>query len=355
MTATALDLLEIRLPIVQAPMAGTATPELAAAVSNAGGLGSLGLGSSSPTAARTAIHQYRALSNRPLNVNFFCHDNPGVTPSRDQAWLEYLAPWFHEFTAQLPDQLEDPETSFNHNRAMHDMLLEECPEIVSFHFGLPPGSILERLKSAGIILMATATSLEEARQIERAGIDIVIAQGWEAGGHRGIFDQHADDGQLSTVTLLNQLRQHCRLPIIAAGGIMNGQTIATMLQLGACAAQLGTAFILCPESAASPAYRKALNSPAAQYTRHTAAISGRPARGIMARVHRELDTPGRPPLPDYPVCYQATKALQAAASQQNHFEFGSHWAGQGAPLARPMPAAELVKTLANEIASVMAD
>lgn len=349
MNNSALSRLGIRLPIIQAPMAGTATPELAAAVSNAGGLGSLGLGSSTVGQAQEAIARTRALTTAPFNVNFFCHRPPAADPARERVWLRYLAPLFAEFDASPPSSLYDPYTSFNENTAMHDMLLQERPAVVSFHFGIPPANVVRRLKEAGMVLMATATTLAEAMAIQDAGLDFIIAQGWEAGGHRGLFDDHVKDQELTTMALLGLLVKNCSIPIIAAGGIMNGAGIRAVLRLGACAAQMGTAFVLCPESAASPAYRDALSAGKTVQTRITAAISGRPARGIVGRMHTEVDTRGRPILPDYPICYVAAKALQSAARAHDNHDFASHWAGQGAPLARAMPAAELMQILTGEI------
>lgn len=341
----------VRIPIIQAPMAGTATPELAAAVSEAGAMGSLGLGSSTVEQARAAIKRTKALTSAPFNVNFFCHQTPKADPTREAVWRTYLASLFHEFDATPPPRLENPYISFKDNPAMVDMLLQERPPVVSFHFGIPEDAVVQKLKEAGITLMATATTLSEAQAIESAGIDAIVAQGVEAGGHRGVFDPHDNDQGLTTLALVALLTAHCQLPVIAAGGIMDGRGIRAVMQLGAYAAQMGTAFILCPESAASQAYRDALGSSKAFNTRITAAVSGRPARGIANRMHSDVDTPGRPVLPDYPICYTATKALQKAAQGHGNHDFASHWAGQGAPLARAMPAAELVKTLVTEMNS----
>lgn len=349
MMDTALGKLAIHIPIIQAPMAGVATPELAAAVSEAGAMGSLGLGSSTVEQARAAIRQTKALTSAPFNVNYFCHQTARADPTREAVWLTYLASLFHEFDATPPPGLHDPYISFRDNPAMLDMLLQERPPVVSFHFGVPDDTAIQKLKEAGMTLMATATTLSEARAIEAAGIDVIVAQGVEAGGHRGVFDPHDTDQGLTTLALVALLTTHSQLPIVAAGGIMDGRAIRAVRQLGACAAQMGTAFILCPESAASQDYRDALGSNKALNTRITAAISGRPARGITNRMHSDVDTRGRPVLPDYPICYTATKALQKVALGHGNHDFASHWAGQGAPLARAMPAAELVKTLVSEM------
>lgn len=347
-----LDSLGIQLPIIQAPMAGTSTPELAAAVSNAGGMGSMGLAAHTVDQAREAIRRCKGLTSAPFNANFFCHRAPVSDGAVAAAWLEYLSPLFNESGIAPPATLEAPYASFNDNPAMLDMLLEERPPIVSFHFGIPSAADIRKLKATGIILMATATTLPEAQAIEAAGLDVIVAQGVEAGGHRGVFDPHDNDLGLTTLALTRLLSTHVSRPVIAAGGIMDGQGIHAVLQLGACAAMMGTAFILCPESAASDAYRQVLGSDKASRTRITAVASGRPARGIVNSLHTRIDTRDRPATPDFPICYSAAKALQKAAQAQGNEEFSSHWAGQGAPLARAMPAADLVQTLVDELGMI---
>lgn len=349
MNKDAYHALGLRIPVIQAPMAGTATPELAAVVSNAGGLGSLGLAASSVDDARETIAHTRSLTSAPFNVNFFCNKAASPDPVRESVWLNYLTPLFNELGADVPTELHAPYDSFNDNPAMQDMLLHEKPPVVSFHFGIPSDTVIQELKAAGITLMATATTLAEAKTIESAGVDLIVAQGVEAGGHRGVFDPHDSDQGLTTLALVRLLTAHVKPPVIAAGGIMDGQGIRAVLELGACAAQMGTAFILCPESSADDSYRQALASDQALHTRITAVASGRPARGIVNHLHTRIDTPGRPVLPCFPICYAATKALQKAAKANNNPNFGSHWAGQGAPLARTMPAAELMQTLEREI------
>ncbi|AYC31544.1 nitronate monooxygenase [Pseudomonas cavernae] len=348
MSTTACRLLGIQHPIIQAPMAGVSTPRLAAAVSNAGGLGSLGIGASTVAQVRALIAETRALTAQPFNLNLFCHRPAQADPAREAAWLAHLRPWFGEFGASPPASLHEPYPSFVNDAAMLELLLAERPAVVSFHFGLPDAEVIAALKAAGIVLMASATSLEEAAQVEQAGIDLLIAQGVEAGGHRGVFAPERGDAGIGTLALVRLFAQQARLPLIAAGGIMDGAGIAAALALGASAAQLGTAFILCPESSANAAYREALHSPRAQHTAITAAISGRPARGLVNRMHTEVDGPGAPPLPDYPIAYDAGKALHAAASAQGNHEFAAHWAGQGAPLSRALPAAELMSVLVEE-------
>lgn len=342
-----LSLLNIELPIIQAPMVGVSTPKLAAAVSNAGGLGSIGIGASNVEQARAMLRETASLTDRPFNVNLFCHAPAVPDATREAQWLEFLAPRFAEFDAAAPTALREIYTSFVEDFGMLEMLLEERPAVVSFHFGLPPQSSIDALKDAGIVLLACVTHLDEAQQAQRAGVHALVAQGYEAGGHRGVFDPQ-QDSRMGTFALVRVLTEACKLPVIAAGGIMDGAGIRAVLQLGASAAQLGTAFILCPESSANAAYRDALQGPRAHQTRVTSAISGRPARGMVNRNYIDLET-NAPALPDYPIAYDANKALNAAAATKANIGFAVQWAGQGAPLARAMPAAALVKLLATEM------
>lgn len=333
-------------PIIQAPMAGVGTPRLAAAVSNAGALGSLGIGASTAAQARAMIEATRALTARPINVNVFCHVPARRDAAVESAWLAHLAPLFDEAGATLPAALEEIYRSFNDDDESFRMLLDLRPEVVSFHFGLPSGERLAALRAAGIRTMATATNLQEALSIERAGLDAIVAQGIEAGGHRGMFDPELTDERLSMAVLVRLLVQRTGLPVIAAGGIMDGAGIKAALDLGAAGAQLGTAFILSPESSANDAYRANLQSERAAVTALTAAVSGRPARGMVNRLiaHGASGTPAA-----YPVAYDAAKQLHAAAAKAGNHEYAAHWAGQGAPLARAMPAAELVQALVREL------
>ncbi|KEP68084.1 2-nitropropane dioxygenase [Thioclava dalianensis] len=336
-------------PIFQAPMAGVSTPALAAAVSNAGGLGAIGIGATDVAGARQMIAETRVATARPFNVNVFAHATPHRDPQRERAWLDALAPLFAEFGAEPPASLRRIYESFNDAPALMDLLIETRPAVVSFHFGLPGRAAIEALHAAGITLLATATNLHEAQLIAQSGIDGIVAQGIEAGGHRGIFDPDAEDPQLGTLALTRLLVRETNLPVIAAGGIMDGAGIAAALRLGAVAAQLGTAFLDCPESAADAAYRRALHGPGAQATRLTSVISGRPARALASRFTQlEQTAPDLCP-PAYPIAYDAGKALHAAAKAQGEYGFGAYWAGQGAPLARAMPASRLMATLAQEL------
>lgn len=344
---TLIERLGLAIPIIQAPMAGTSTPAMAAAVSNAGGLGSIGVAATDAKGTAAMIDEVRAKTDRPFNVNVFVHGPSRRDPDREAAWLAALAPLFAQFDARPPSELRVIYRSFAGDDEMLALLVERAPPVVSFHFGLPGADAIAALKAAGCILLATATSLAEAAAIEAAGLDAIVAQGWEAGGHRGVFDTTAPDDRLGTFALTRLLVERSRLPVIAAGGIMDGAGIRAALDLGAAAAQLGTAFVACPESNADEAYRAALASDAAQHTVMTAAISGRPARCLANRFTAWGET-ATVPTPGYPMTYDAGKALIAAAKARGEGGYGAQWAGQGAPLSRPMPAADLVAVLCKE-------
>jgi nitronate monooxygenase len=341
--------LGIELPIVQAPMAGVSTPEMAATVSNAGGLGSIGIGSVDAETARKMIAAVRSNTDRPFNVNVFCHQPAASDAARESAWLARLTPEFARYGTKPPARLSEIYQTFLTDDAKLAVLLAERPAVVSFHFGLPARDRIEALRAAGIILLATATSLEEGKAIAAAGINAVVAQGYEAGGHRGVFEPRGPDDQLGTMALTRLLAAKLDVPVIAAGGIMDGAGIAASLMLGAAAAQLGTAFIACPESSADAAYRAALLGPPAHHTVMTAAISGRPARCLANRFTALAISFDREAIPDYPIAYDAAKQLHAAAKAAGEFGYGAQWAGQGAPLARAAPASELMASLRSEM------
>ncbi|HEX4340792.1 MAG TPA: nitronate monooxygenase [Polyangiaceae bacterium] len=350
-----LDLLELELPIVQAPMAGISTPAMAAAVANAGALGSLGVGSSTAATARKMIESVREHSKRSLNVNVFCHRPAKADAGVEAAWLARLAPEFARYRVSAPKILGEIYRSFVEDDDMLAMLLDTRPKVVSFHFGIPPGERVRALRDVGIVLLGSATSLAEARALVDAGVHAVVAQGWEAGGHRGIFDPDGVDNQLGTLALTEVLARALPVPVIAAGGIMDGAGIDAVLRLGASAAQLGTAFVGCAESQADAGYRSALSSDAAHHTVMTRALSGRPARCLANRFTAlGADIPPGD-VPSYPIAYDAAKALHAAAKAAGESGFGAQWAGQGAPLARSdthgekLPAAELVAALRAEM------
>jgi nitronate monooxygenase len=344
-----LELLQIDVPVVQAPMAGVSTPEMAAAVSNAGALGSIGVGATNAAGARQMIANFRERSTRSLNVNVFCHAPARADRAREARWLDRLRPEFTRLDATPPATLREIYSSFLDDDDVLAALVAERPRVVSFHFGVPSRQQIEALHDAGVVLLGSATSVAEARALVAAGVDAVVAQGYEAGGHRGVFDPDAPDDRLGTFALTRLLARELDRPVIAAGGIMDGAGIAAALRLGAGAAQLGTAFVACDESLADAGYRAALKSDAAHHTRMTRAISGRPARSLRNRFTELGESVAPCDIPDYPIAYDAGKALHAAGKAKGEAGFGAQWAGQGAPLARAMPAAELVAVLRREL------
>lgn len=337
--------LPVHIPLIQAPMAGVSTPELAAVVSNAGALGSIAIGAASLDTARAMIERTRSLTDKPFNVNVFCHRTPCVDTEREAHWRDHLAPLFARFDADPPEQLETIYKSFNDDAAMQALLCELRPAVVSFHFGLPPVAVIRTLKEQGITLLATATTLAEGRAIEAAGVDVIVAQGSEAGGHRGVFEPERGDAMLGVLPLVRMLVQHTALPVIAAGGIMDGAGIDAMRAAGAHGVQLGTAFIGCPESSATETHRAWLGGAHSFETAVTSVISGRPARALVNAHTREITSLD---VPDYPRAYLAGKALTAAASKAGEQDFAVCWAGQGAALSRALPADEFMARLVDE-------
>jgi nitronate monooxygenase len=295
------------------------------------------------------IAAFRALSARSLNVNVFCHQPAKLDARLESAWIERLRPQFARFGATPPTRLTEIYRSFVEDDDMLAALLQEKPKVVSFHFGIPAPERVRALRDAGIILLATATNPQEAQAVADAGIHAVVAQGYEAGGHRGVFNTELPDSNLGTIALTRLLARQFDIPVIAAGGIMDGAGIAAVLRLGAAAAQLGTAFVATAESAADEGYRALLASGAVHHTVMTAAISGRPAR-CLTNLFTVLgaDVCLRE-IPAYPVTYDAGKALNAAAKANGEPGYSAQWAGQGAPLARALPAAELMATLIEEL------
>ncbi len=348
-TKALLDLLRIDHPVIQAPMAGTSNPVMAAAVANAGGLGSIGVGAMTASAADEAIRAFKDRSNRSLNVNVFCHQPAQPDVAAEGAWLSALASEFRKFGAEPPTELTEIYKSYLQDDDMHRVLLAAKPRVVSFHFGAPTASQMRELRDAGITLIASATNLAEGQALVASGMHAVIAQGYEAGGHRGRFDTDGHDDKLGTFTLTRMLARDLSVPVIAAGGIMDGFGVAAALKLGAAAAQLGTAFVAASESSADDSYRQALASSAAHHTTMTRGISGRHARCLansFTALSERLD--GELAAPAYPIAYDAGKALNAAARKAGDGTYGAQWAGQGAPMARPMPAGDLVRTIVEE-------
>lgn len=341
-----LEKLGIKHPIFLAPMAGISTPKLAAEVSNQGGLGALGLGASTMPQAEQQILATLALTDLPFQVNFFCHQSKVPDPQVQQTWLDSLKPEFESFGASAPSELKCIYPSFTDHDDYLRMVLETKPKVISFHFGLPLAHQIRALKQAGIITMVTATNLIEAQRIEAAGIDIIIAQGVEAGGHRGIFNEHLD-AALTTKELVQLLVKHCHIPIVAAGGIMHGQHIREFLHLGASAVQMGTAFVQCQSSNANAAYREALFTQA--LTQITASISGRPARGLINTWHTQIDQPERPDVPPYPYTYDVAKQLHTLASAQGDHRYAAFWAGANVAQIRRIEASDLMNQLVLEM------
>ncbi|ALH95958.1 NAD(P)H-dependent flavin oxidoreductase [Acinetobacter equi] len=341
--------LEIQHPIFLAPMAGVSTPELAAEVSNQGGLGALGLGASSVNAARKQILQTKALTQNSFQVNFFCHQSQNIDETIATAWVEQFSKVFQKFGKTPPKKLNCIYPSFKDNDDFLNLVLETRPKAVSFHFGIPHTHQIQALKNAGILTMVSATNLAEAKAIEAAGIDIIIAQGIEAGGHRGIFNEQFD-AAIKTTDLVQLIQSHCYIPVVAAGGIMNGQQAKHMLKLGANAVQLGTAFVQCKTSNAHETYRQALFNQS--ITQITSSISGRPARGLINHWHINIDTPHRLTVPVYPYTYDLAKQLHSVASEHGNLGYGAFWAGSNVAQIRKLEAADLINQIVLEMNSI---
>lgn len=337
------ELLGIDLPIIQAPMAGVQDSALALAVCGAGGLGSLPGAAFGPDALRAQLATMAA-ATRPFNVNFFCHAPPRPDAAREAAWRERLAPWYAEFGVDPQATPSGPARApFSADAAQ--VLEEFRPAVVSFHFGLPSPDLLARVRATGAKVLSSATTVEEARWLDERGVDAIIAQGLEAGGHRGHFLSDDIDAQMGTFALLPQIVRAVRAPVIAAGGIADAQGVAAALALGAVGVQVGTAYLLCPESSTSRVHRVALSSGDARRTALTNVFTGRPARGIVNRAMRELG-PMRDDLPDFPLAAPAMAPLRARAEARDRGDFSPLWAGQNASGCREVPAAELTRALA---------
>jgi nitronate monooxygenase len=345
-----LDLFGIEIPLIQAPMAGASSSRLAIAVSEAGALGSLPCAMLNPDEARRELDIIRQQTTRPFNVNFFCHAEPRLDEARDAAWKNRLEPYCHELGISAPTPAGPVRMPFN--EAMCDLIVEYRPSVVSFHFGLPDSRLLDRVKGAGARIISSATTVEEARWLEARGCDAVIAQGNEAGGHRGMFLDMDVASQPGTFALVPQVCDAVRIPVIAAGGIADARGIAAAFALGAAAVQIGTAYLFCPESLASPFYRSALAAAHDTSTVLTNVFTGRPARMIKNRFIRELG-PIRDAVPDFPLAAQAVAALRAKSEAAASPDFAPQFAGQSAALAREAPAGELTKSLAAETLALM--
>ena len=346
-----LDLLKIEHPIVQAPVAGAMDWTLAAEAAAAGALGSLPCAMLNAGQVREQMAKIRARTRNPINLNFFCHAPPVLNNAREARWRERLAPYYREFAidpaAPIPSS---NRTAFD--AAMCEIVEETKPEIVSFHFGLPESRLLDRLKAGGFLIMSSATTADEARWLEQHGADVVIAQGFEAGGHRGIFlteDWSADLArQAGTFALVPQVVDAVKVPVIAAGGITDARGIVAALALGAAGVQMGTAYLWCPEARISTPHRAALQSARDDGTAVTNLMTGRPARAIVNRVMREIG-PISDVAPEFPLAAGALAPLRAKAEAQGSGDFSPMWAGQAAALGRALPAGELTRALAAEV------
>ncbi|MCS6116778.1 NAD(P)H-dependent flavin oxidoreductase [Shewanella baltica] len=334
----------IELPIIQAPMAGVQGSALTIAVSQAGALGSLPCAMLSLEALDAALTQIRAQTTKPINVNFFCHHEPEQQAAKQAAWLKQLAPYFVELGIHSDTQAAGAPRA-PYTSAQAEVLAKFKPEVVSFHFGLPNEDLLLEIKSWGSKIISTATTVEEALWLEARGVDAIIAQGLEAGGHRGHFLSDDLTEQLGTFSLLPQIIAAVDVPVIAAGGIVDAKTVRAAMAMGASAVQVGTAYLLCPECTTSEIHRAALQSEAAQHTALTNLFSGRPARGIVNRFMAELG-PINNAVPDFPLASSAVAGLRSAAEQQGFGDFSPLWCGQNTAGCQAIPAAELTKQLA---------
>lgn len=342
---TVQQLFGIDLPIIQAPMAGVQTSALAIAVSNAGGLGSLPAAMLTPDALRSELAAITAQTDRPYNINFFCHAPPVPDAARDARWLAALAPYHAEFGIDA-SQLPAGGGRAPFSDAMAELLEAFRPPVVSFHFGLPDAALLQRVKSWGAKVLSSATTVAEARWLEAQGVDAIVAQGLEAGGHRGIFLSDDLTTQLGTMALLPQVVRAVRVPVIAAGGIADARGVQAALALGAAGVQIGTSYLLCPEATTTALHRAALKSERAEHTVLTTLITGRPARGIPNRLMRELG-PLNEAAPAFPLAGTAVLPLKTAAEKQGRDDFSTLWSGQNASGCREIPAADLTRELAG--------
>jgi nitronate monooxygenase len=340
-----IDLLKTDFPIVQAPMAGAMDSDLVIAAAQGGALGSLPCGSVSVEKAREQINIIRQRVSAPVNMNFFCHKPVDIDPQREAGWKQRLAPYYRELGLDpaAPIQVSG-RAPFD--AAMCELVEELRPEVVSFHYGLPDPALLSRVKAAGCIVIACATIVREAIWLEENGADVIIAQGTEAGGHRGMFLTENIAEQLGTFALVPQVVDAVKVPVIAAGGIADGRGIAAAFALGAAGVQIGSAYLLCPESTVIAPARVALAQARDDSTVITNVMTGRPARGVPNRVMREVG-PISPDAPAFPHAATALGPLKAAAEKLGKVDFTNLWAGQAIRLGREMPAAELTRALAG--------
>jgi nitronate monooxygenase len=346
-----LKLLGIDLPIIQAPMAGATTSAMAIAVAQAGGLGSIAGAMLSLSEVRAEFGVIRAKTSKPINLNFFCHADSISDPARETAWRQRLKSYYLELG--LCPEMPTAGLSIAPFSALHcDLVADLKPEIVSFHFGLPREGLVSRIKAAGSKILCSATSVKEAVWLEQRGCDAIIAQGWEAGGHRGMFLCESAATQVGTMALVPQIVDAVGVPIVAAGGIADGRGIAAAFALGASAVQVGTAFLFCPEANVDPAYQQALRAVQDDQTIITNVFTGRPARAIVSRVVRELG-PMADDVPAFPLAADALQPLSIKSKAAGSDDLTPHWSGQAAPLGRTLPARELTQVLATEALGIL--
>jgi nitronate monooxygenase len=342
---TLQQLLGIELPIIQAPMAGVQGHALTVAVSNAGGLGSLPCAMLGFDAMQNELAAIVAQTNKPFNVNFFCHAPPLPDAGRETAWRAALTPYYHELAID-PDTIAAGPGRIPFSAAAADLLQQFRPAVVSFHFGLPSADLLARVKAWGPKIISSATTVDEARWLEAHGADVIIAQGLEAGGHRGMFLSEDLTSQVGTLALLPQIVRAVKVPVVAAGGIAEASGVAAAMALGAAGVQVGTAYLLCPETTTSAVHRAALRSEAARHTALTNLFTGRPARGIVNRIMRELGPISRL-APTFPLAGAAMAPLRAKAESRGSGDFSPLWSGQNASGCKDLPAAQLTRELAT--------
>jgi len=337
-------LLGTELPIIQAPMAGVQGSTLAIAVSNAGGLGSLPCAMLDAKSMERELGALKAGTTRPYNVNFFCHSPQQFDAARDERWRKALRPYYEELGLD-PNAPITTAARLPFDARAATLIEHYKPAVVSFHFGLPNRDLLTRVRASGAKVIASATTVAEAQWLEREGVDAVIAQGFEAGGHRGIFLSDDLSTQVGTFALVARLVKTVRVPIIAAGGIADARGVEAVMRLGAVAAQIGTAYLLCPEATTNAIHRKALKDETAE-TALTNVFSGRPARGIVNRLMRELGPISGLP-PEFPLASAALAPLRAKAESLGRGDFSPLWAGQNASGCKEIPAAQLTRELAS--------
>lgn len=342
-------LLDILPPIVQAPMAGVQNHRLAASVCEAGGLGSLPAAMLSLPDLQSELQALHQSTQNPYNVNFFCHAPPAPDDVRQQAWHRTLAPYYRELGLD-PETIPTGPGRVPFSAEAAHVLEAFRPAVVSFHFGLPSPELVARVKSWGSLVLSSATTVAEALWLQAHGADAIIAQGLEAGGHRGMFLTDELSTQVGTFALLPQIVQAVQLPVIAAGGISSAAGIAAAKALGAAGVQVGTAYLCSHEATTSALHRSALQSPAAQHTALTTLFSGRPARGIVNRLMRELG-PLNAAAPAFPLATAAIAPLRAAAEAAGSSDFTPLWSGQNASGCRDLPAANITREFLQAWAS----